>query len=101
MTMEVNSNFTSKPCVIHMALSICQPVLKTQANATLERMHQVIMMMCTAEIDMADSVAPSDIDTFLTNASWAICSTYYTVLISSPGASAIFGHDSCLAYPSE
>ncbi len=47
-------------------------------------------MLRTAEIDMADTVAPSDIDTFLTNASWAICSTYHTVLKASPGA-AIFG----------
>jgi len=47
-------------------------------------------MLRTAEIDMADSVAPSDIDTFLTNASWAICSTYHTVLKASPGT-AVFG----------
>jgi hypothetical protein len=49
-------------------------------------------MLRTAEIDMANSVAPSDIDTFLTNASWAIRSTYHTVLKASPGA-AIFGRD--------
>ena len=41
---------------------------------------------------MADSVAPSDIDAFLTNAAWAIRSTYHTVLKGSPGA-AIFGRD--------
>ena len=41
---------------------------------------------------MADSVAPSDIDVILTNASWAIRSTYHTVLRASPGA-AIFGRD--------
>jgi len=41
---------------------------------------------------MADTVTPSDIDTFLTNASWAIRSTYHTVLKASPGA-AFFGHD--------
>jgi hypothetical protein len=40
-----------------------------QANAILEQVHQVIMpMLRTAEIDMANSVAPSDIATFLTNA---------------------------------
>jgi hypothetical protein len=55
-------------------------------------------MLHTAEIDMADTVAPSDIDTFLTNASWAIRSTYHTVLKASPGA-AIFGHDMLFNIP--
>ena len=40
----------------------------------------------TAELDMADSVAPSNIDAVLTDASWAIRSTYHTVLKASPGA---------------
>ena len=35
---------------------------------------------------MANTVAPSDIDAFLTDAAWAICSTYHTVLKASPGA---------------
>ena len=48
--------------------------------------------MCTAELDMADSVYPADIDTFIDNAVWAIRSTYHTVLKASPGA-AIFGRD--------
>ncbi len=47
-------------------------------------------MLCTAELDMADSVTPDDVDVFLDNAAWAICSTYHTVLKASPGA-AIFG----------
>ena len=47
-------------------------------------------MLHTAEIDMAVKVAPSDIDTFQTNVSWAIRSTYHTVLKASPGT-AIFG----------
>ncbi len=55
-------------------------------------------MLRTAEIDMADSVAPSDMDTFLTNASWAIRSTYHTVLKASPGA-AIFGCDMLFDIP--
>ena len=41
---------------------------------------------------MSDSVAPGNIDAVLTNASWAICSTYHTVLKASLGA-AIFGRD--------
>jgi hypothetical protein len=49
-------------------------------------------MLCTAEIDMADSVTPNDVDVFLDNAAWAICSTFHTVLKASPGA-AIFGCD--------
>jgi hypothetical protein len=70
-----------------------------QANAILERIHQVVMTMVrTSEIDMADSVAPSDIDTILTNVSWAIRSTYHTVLKASPGA-AIFGRDMLFDIP--
>ncbi len=39
---------------------------------------------------MADSVTPDDVDVFLDNVAWAICSTYHTVLKAFPGA-AIFG----------
>ena len=50
-----------------------------QANAILEQIQQVVMAMVrTSEIDMVDSLAPSDIDAVLTNTSWAICSTYHT-----------------------
>jgi hypothetical protein len=49
-------------------------------------------MLHTAELDMANSVTPNDVDVFLDNAAWAICSTYHTVLKASPGA-AIFGRD--------
>ena len=70
-----------------------------QANAILERINQVVMAMIrTSEIDMADSIAPSDIDAVLTNASWAIRSTYHTVLKASPGA-AIFGRDMLFDIP--
>jgi hypothetical protein len=61
--------------------------------------HQVIStMLCTAELDMADTVVPSDIDAFLTDAAWAIRSTYHTVLKASPGA-AIFGWDMLFDIP--
>jgi hypothetical protein len=55
-------------------------------------------MLHTAEVDMANSVAPFDIATFLTNVAWAICSTYHTVLKASPGA-AIFGTDMLFGIP--
>ena len=72
--------------MIHIGLSISQPPLSPQANAILERIHQVLMpMIHTSEMDMADSVAPSDIDAILTNASWVICSTNDTALRASPG----------------
>ena len=74
-------------------------VKNPQANAIQERVHQVIMVMLrTAEIDMANSVDASDIDSFLTNVAWAICSTYHTVLKASPGA-AIFGRDMLFNIP--
>jgi hypothetical protein len=44
-----------------------------QANAICERIHRVLgTMVCTSEIDMAESVVPADIDTFIDNAAWAI-----------------------------
>jgi hypothetical protein len=62
-----------------------------QANAICECVNQVLgTMMRTSELDMADSVEPADIDTFIGNAAWAIRPTYHTVLKASPGA-AIFG----------
>ncbi len=56
--------------------------------------------MCTSELDMADSVDPADIDTFIDNAAWAICSTYHTVLKASPGAAiSKFGQDMLFDIP--
>jgi hypothetical protein len=55
-------------------------------------------MLHTTELDMADSVTPDDVDVFLDNAAWTICSTYHTVLKASPGA-AIFGHDMLFDIP--
>ncbi len=49
-------------------------------------------MLCTAELDMTDTVSKSDIADFLTNAAWAVRSTYHTVLKTLPGAD-IFGRD--------
>jgi hypothetical protein len=65
-------------------------VKNPQVNGILERVHQVLgRMLCTAELDMANSVTPDDVDVFLDNAAWAIRSTYHMVLKASPGA-AIF-----------
>jgi hypothetical protein len=49
-------------------------------------------MLHTAELDMADSVTPDDVDVFLDNSAWAIHSIYHRVLKASPGA-VIFGCD--------
>ncbi len=66
-------------------------VKNPQVNAILERIYAVIgNMLRTSELDMAEMVKPSDIDVFLSDAAWAICSTRHTVLKASPGA-AIFG----------
>ena len=95
MTTEVNLNFTSKPYVNPMGSSVSQPpVSRTHMRyAILEQLHQVITtMLRTSELDMANTVVTSEIDAFLTDAAWAICSTYHTVLKASPGA-AIFGQD--------
>ena len=49
-------------------------------------------MLCTADLDMADTISESDIADILTNSAWAVCSTFHTVLKTSPEA-AIFGRD--------
>jgi hypothetical protein len=68
-------------------------VKNPRANGILERVHQVLgKMLCTAELDMADSVTPDDVNVFLDNAALAICSTYHTVFKACPVA-AIFGRD--------
>ena len=74
-------------------------VKNPQANAILERIHQTLAnMMRTAELDMANTVAPNDVADFLNDAAWAVRSTYHTVLKSSPGA-AIFGRDMLFDVP--
>ncbi len=74
-------------------------VKNPQANGLLEHVHQVLgQMLRTAELDMANLVTPNDVDVFLDNAAWAICSTYHTVLKASQGA-AIFGQDMLFDIP--
>ncbi len=55
-------------------------------------------MLRTADPDMSNTVSESDIADFLTNATWAIHSTYHTVLQASPDA-AIFGRDMLFDIP--
>jgi hypothetical protein len=70
-----------------------------QANAILERLHQVLaQMLHTSELDVAKTIIPDEVDVFLDNTAWAICSTYHTVLKASPGA-AIFGHNMLFNIP--
>jgi hypothetical protein len=47
---------------------------------------------------MAKLVNASDIDIFLADAAWVICSTHHTVLKASPGA-VIFGRDMLFDIP--
>jgi hypothetical protein len=90
--MEVSSSSTSN--IMRYVWGIKRKptsVKNPQANAILERIHGVLRnMLRTSKLDMADSVKPSDIDVFLSDAAWAVRSTYHTVLKASPGA-AIFG----------
>jgi hypothetical protein len=55
-------------------------------------------MLRTSKLDMAETAKASGIDVFLSDAAWAICSTYHTVLKASPGA-AIFGRDMLFDIP--
>jgi hypothetical protein len=70
-----------------------------QANGIFECVHQVLgQMLRTAELDMADSVTPDEVDVFLDNLAWAIRSTYHRVLEASPSA-AIFRQDMLFDIP--
>ncbi len=52
----------------HKSTTIKDP----KANAICRRVHQFLgTMMHTSEIDMANSVEPADIDTFIDNTAWA------------------------------
>jgi hypothetical protein len=74
-------------------------VKNPQANAILGHIHGVLQnMLRTSKLDMAELVKASDIDVFLSDAPWAVCSTYHTVLKASPGA-AIFGQDMLFDIP--
>ncbi len=67
----------------------------------MKRIHAVVLnMLHTDDIDMEDSVKPSDINVFLSDAAWAICSTYHyhMVLKALPGA-AIFWPDMLFDIP--
>jgi hypothetical protein len=55
-------------------------------------------MLRTSELDMAETVKPSDIDVFLSDAAWAVHSTYHIVLKASPVA-AIFGQEMLFDIP--
>jgi hypothetical protein len=71
----------------HKPASVKNP----QANAILEHIHGALgNMLRTSELNMAESAKTSDINVFLSDAAWVICSTYHTALKASPGA-AIFG----------
>lgn len=45
-----------------------------------------MIMLCTADLDMAKTVSLNDITVFFTNAAWVVCFTYHIVLKVSPGA---------------
>ncbi len=55
-------------------------------------------MLRTSKLNMAKTVKASDIDVFLSDPAWALCSTYHTVLKASPGAT-IFGRDMLFDIP--
>ena len=55
-------------------------------------------MLCTTQLDMADTGVPSDISDFLLVAAWFFCSTYHTVLKATPGT-VIFVRDMLFDIP--
>jgi hypothetical protein len=94
MTTEASSNCTYNTYA-NMYRIKCKltSVKNPQANAILEPIHAVLgNMLRTSKLYMAESVKASDIDVFLSDATWAICTTYHTVLNTSPGAEEKFRH---------
>eukprot|EP00957_Ditylum_brightwellii_P132041 10067769-Ditylum_brightwellii.AAC.1 len=66
-------------------------VKNQQANAIVEQVHGVIgNMIRTSTTDMSPTINDTMIEDFLVDASWAVSSTYHTILKSTPGAD-IFG----------
>jgi hypothetical protein len=57
------------------------------------------MMMHTSKINMANSVEPTGIDTFINNAAWAIRKTYHKILNASPGAAQTLERDTTFDVP--
>jgi hypothetical protein len=55
-------------------------------------------MLRTSKFNMAETAKASDINVFLSDTAWAICSTYHTVLKAWPGG-AIFGQDMLFDIP--
>jgi hypothetical protein len=55
-------------------------------------------MLRTSKLNMAKLVKANDISIFLSDAAWAVHSTYHTVLKAPPGA-AIFGQDMLFDIP--
>jgi hypothetical protein len=80
-------------CVTYGIKSKPTTIKNPQANAILELLHQVLaQMLCTAELNMAKTVTLDDVNVFLDNVAWTICSIYHTVLKAFPGTG-IFGRD--------
>ena len=68
-------------------------VKNPQANIVLEYIHRVLdNMMCTAGLDLSETVSSELVDNFLVNGAYAIHSTHHPVLTYTPSA-AIFDRD--------
>ena len=55
-------------------------------------------MLHTVRLEDKVNLDPMDIDQFVIEAAWAVCSTHHNFLGSSPGT-AVFGHDMLFDFP--
>lgn len=70
-----------------------------QANAILERVHGVFGdMLRSSGLENGETIDGHRLDQFITDAAWAIRSTYHTVLKATPGE-AVFGRDMLFDIP--
>ena len=65
----------------------------------MERIHGVLgNMMQTSDLNKPDTADKAMVDDFITNASWAVCSIYHTVLKLLPGT-VVFGRNMLFDIP--
>ena len=91
--------FFKNLCISYLLLRKLTTVEHPQANAVLERIHQVgaNMMKCT-EIDMQGTCTPEIIGGFVINVGWVVCFAHHIVYKALPGA-AIFVRDMLFKVP--
>ena len=85
--MIVANSFLLLRQLIAELVVACASWKNPQACTILEHIHGVFDdMMCTSNLNMADTVTSKVVDNFIVNVAWTVSSTYHMVLRSTHGA---------------